>query len=82
MQLEIQFFAGAAEIVGARSIELTVPDGSCLREAIAKIVAAYPNLDALAARSRWAVANQFVDGNFEFFGRSAKLAMIPPVSGG
>jgi molybdopterin converting factor small subunit len=79
--LDIRLFAGAAEIVGNRAVQISVPIGTALATVVQALINEYPQLERLARLSRWAVGTEFIANEFEFTAATA-LAMIPPVSGG
>ncbi len=81
MQLNVLFFAQARERAGVANATLSLPEGSCVRDALDAIAREHPALASL--RSHLAVAQDGVlvraadplrDG--------AELALLPPVSGG
>lgn len=78
--LRIALFAGMAELVGVRHVELRWGGGSVaeLRRALGD---AYPSLGPLLARSRIAIDDRYVADDTAV-PAAADVACIPPVSGG
>ncbi len=81
ISIEVLLFAGAAEVAGARSIVHSMAPGTTVAELRETLIHQYPALEPLAAVSRWAVGEIFVDDTY-CFDDSDRVAMIPPVSGG
>ena len=81
LRVEVRLFAAAADLAGARQLELSVPEGCPLTEFVQCLVQHHPSLQPLARVSRWAVDEQFVPADFTVQ-RELTIAMIPPVSGG
>ncbi len=95
--IRVQLFAGAAAIVGTRTIELSTAELSsdlCAADASqtgqrsvrlsairSKLLSRFPDLAPLADVSRFAVDNEFATDDIEVT-TTHTLALIPPVSGG
>ena len=81
MQLNVLFFAQARERAGVARAELSLPAGSCVRDALDAIAREHPALASL--RSHLAVAQDgvLVRAN-DPLRDGAELALLPPVSGG
>jgi molybdopterin converting factor small subunit len=80
----IRLFAGAAEAVGMHVITVggdEVETCSTIGDVAKLLSRKHPNLHGLVQRSRWAVADRFVDLDFAIT-FPAEVALIPPVSGG
>ena len=81
MTVKVLFFAQAREKAGTSQLDLDLPDGSRVSDALALIQSRVPALEALAPHL--AVA---VNGEVSPPGRpippGAELALLPPVSGG
>lgn len=81
MNITIALYAHAAEVVGARTVELDVEDGACVRDVIDALIAAHPNL--AAQRTTWAYAIDDAWGRPDTVVEpGCVVAVIPPVSGG
>lgn len=82
--IQIRLFAGAAQLAGQTTVELSptdLPSNPTVGDVANCLTARYPQLQSLAAKSRWAIGSDFVE--LECPVESARnLAMIPPVSGG
>lgn len=81
MQIEILMFAGAAQLAGASTLTVTVPQGASVADVAAAVRSKCPHLSSLLTASRWAVARQFVPLETTLHG-GEEVALIPPVSGG
>jgi molybdopterin converting factor subunit 1 len=82
MLVQVRLFAMLRERAGADTMELELPDGSTVREAI-DAVAAQHGLDELIGRMSvvMAVNREYASGD-SVLAESDELALIPPVSGG
>ena len=82
--IQIRLFAGAAQLAGQSTVELSPtdrPTNPTVGDVANCLTARYPQLQSLAAKSRWAIGSDFVE--LECPVESARdLVMIPPVSGG
>lgn len=81
LTVDIQLFAGAAELAGARRVQLSLPAGSRLELVRRSLASQHPNLANLLELSRWAVGTEFVDDDFTLT-EPQVMVLIPPVSGG
>ncbi len=81
MQLNVLFFAQARERAGAASATLTLPDGSCVRDALDALVREYEGLAPLRAHLAVAQNGVLVRAG-DPLRDGAELALLPPVSGG
>ncbi len=81
MKVQVLFFAQARERAGSASVELALPEGSRVEDALAALGRDYPALEALwphlavALNGRLARRDAPLD-------EGAELALLPPVSGG
>jgi molybdopterin converting factor small subunit len=78
--LRIAMFAGMAEVVGRRHLELPWAGGT-VADARRLVVHGHPALTDLLARSAFAVGSRYV-GDDEALFAGDDVAIIPPVSGG
>lgn len=78
--LAVILFAGMAEIVGARRLEMPW-DGGTVADLRRELAAARPALGPLLARSAVCVAGRYAADNV-IIAVGAEVALIPPVSGG
>lgn len=81
IHIEIEFFAGAVELAGARRWQSQVPAGSTIADVRGLLLANFEKLARLAPLSRWAIGTEFVADSFVLHGDTT-VVMIPPVSGG
>ncbi len=81
MQIRVLAFATASDILGKEPLELTLPDGSTLRDLRREVVQRYPSLETLWDRFAVAVDGELVRGEAALRD-GAEVAILPPVSGG
>ncbi len=81
VQIEVELFARAFEISGARQWKTQLPCGSTIADLREKLRTDFQQLAPLERLSRWAVGTEFVTDSFVLNGDMC-VAMIPPVSGG
>lgn len=76
MIVRVRLFAGLRERVGRRELELELPDGACVDDAVRAVVDVGGDCPLVTAVNREYVAGgtRLADGD--------ELALIPPVSGG
>lgn len=82
--IQIRLFAGAAHLAGQSTVELSqadLPSQPTVGDVANCLTARYPQLQSLAAKSRWAIGSDFVE-LWHPVESARNLAMIPPVSGG
>lgn len=82
--IQIRLFAGAAQLAGQSTVELSqtdLPSNPTIGDVAKCLTARYPQLQSLAAKSRWAIGSDFVELECPVESE-CNLAMIPPVSGG
>ncbi|MBX3395099.1 MAG: MoaD/ThiS family protein [Phycisphaerae bacterium] len=80
IRVTIRFFGPARDSAGADSNDVTIDDGQCAGDLLAKLQEQYPAIAALggvrlAVNRKYAAANQRLQDGDE-------IAVIPPVSGG
>ncbi|WP_301239340.1 molybdopterin converting factor subunit 1 [Polycladomyces subterraneus] len=81
MKISILLFAGIAEEIGTRQLEMELPDDTTVGDLLAHLANQYPNAASLLRQS-------FVSINHEYAAPErpippeAEIAIIPPVSGG
>ncbi|NOT35679.1 MAG: MoaD/ThiS family protein [Candidatus Eisenbacteria bacterium] len=81
MTIRILAFAQAREALGASSLELELPPGSRVSDALRTLVSSAPTLAPIAAHLALAVGEELSDGSRELRDGD-ELALLPPVSGG
>jgi molybdopterin converting factor subunit 1 len=74
-------FAGLRDIVGAREIDVTLPDGATIDALREHIGERYPLARAVLPVVVCAVGEEYVAGD-ERLQEGDRVALIPPVSGG
>jgi molybdopterin synthase catalytic subunit len=76
MRVRIRLFAALRERAGADELELDLPEGACVRDALAQMHALIADLPVvMAVNQQYAAEDERLHGGDE-------LALIPPVSGG
>lgn len=76
MRVRIRLFAALRERAGANELELDLPEGACVRDALAQMHALTADLPVvMAVNQEYAAEDERLHGGDE-------LALIPPVSGG
>jgi len=82
MMVHIRLFAQLRERAGAEGIDIALPDGATVADALRELGARPPLGDLLARLPvRMAVNRELVDGHTELRADD-ELALLPPVSGG
>lgn len=81
IEIEVLFFAGAAEAVGQKHLRLTVPAGESLGDLSKRLVDCYPGLSRWAHAGRWAINEAFCELS-TVLESPCTIAFLPPVSGG
>jgi MoaE-MoaD fusion protein len=76
MQVRVLLFAALRERAGADTVELELPDGSAVRDALAQVQALTAGLSVVMA------VNQEYAGEDQTLSPGDEIALIPPVSGG
>ena len=81
MTIHVLLFGVLADQIGARRIDLEMPDGATAKQAIKKLSEEYPPVAKLHDRLAIAVGKTYMDLDHRLSGDD-ELALIPPVSGG
>ena len=81
MTVTILLFAQARERAGAAHVQLSLPDGSRVADALAAIRRAHPSLEPLWPHLAIALDGRLVADDAALV-EGAELALLPPVSGG
>jgi molybdopterin converting factor subunit 1 len=81
MKIRVKMFAMLRERSGAGEIELELPDGATVDDAIKAVAKKYAGLAEALGRTAWAVNLAMVDRRKVLIDGD-ELALIPPVSGG
>ncbi|MGH2866665.1 MAG: molybdenum cofactor biosynthesis protein MoaE, partial [Solirubrobacteraceae bacterium] len=76
MQVTVRLFAGLRERAGADQVQLELPDGARVRDALSEMAALTAGLPVVMAVNR-----EYADAE-QPLGAGDELALIPPVSGG
>ena len=81
MNVNVLLFAQARECAGAARLELALPPGSRVADALEALTRAHPALAPLRAHLATAVNGELVRPDAAL-AEGAELALLPPVSGG
>ncbi len=81
MRVTVRTFAALREALGGGSLDLELPDGATVGEAVAALAARAPRAGPLLERSACAVNARYA-ARGERLSSGDELALIPPVSGG
>lgn len=81
MNVRVQLFAVARQIVGSQAATLELTDGATVADLRRALVAQTPGLAAVADHLRFAVNNRYAEET-AVIPLGAEVACIPPVSGG
>jgi molybdopterin converting factor subunit 1 len=81
LQLRVMFFAVAKDKAGGSSIDLELPRGSRVRDLRAELARRLPALAPLLKNVMIAVNEEYA-GDEAYLTAGARVAVIPPVSGG
>lgn len=81
MRLTVLLFAQLADAVGARSIQIDLPDGATVAQAIDALAASHSSIAVMRDRIAVAVDERYVPPTTGL-SQGQVMALIPPVSGG
>ncbi len=80
-RIKVQLFATLRQLVGAKVIEVEIPDGMSVRELKAMLVRDYPNLKDAMGTVLVAVNREYAFDD-AILPAGCEIALFPPVSGG
>lgn len=81
MKIRIRYFASIREVVEESEEVLTLPEGTQIMEVRDLLVARYPRLEPILARSVSAVNHTYMPVETELH-ENDELVFIPPMGGG
>lgn len=81
MTVRMLFFAHLRDLAGGSELELTLPAGGTVREAVSELAARLPRLEAVLDHARVAV-NAELAGPETLLHEGDEVALMPPMSGG
>ena len=81
MELQIQLFARARDLVGCDTIALTVPESATVKDLREILGKEYPQLKALLPQLLVAIDQSYAVDD-AVLGANSQVACFPPVSGG
>lgn len=79
--VQVLFFGGARDIVGANSIELTLESPASLKDASSAVLVKFPDLKRFGRSLLFAVNQEYAFAETEIKNND-EVAVFPPVSGG
>lgn len=81
MKVRVRLFAGLADIVGARTVEVDLQNGATVGDLRAALARAYPAVAPFMSTLVCAVNEEYVPSD-RHVSEGDDVALIPPVSGG
>ena len=81
MNVEVKLFAGAKQVAGRATVELTLPDNATIADVRRLLAEKFPALEPLIRRAMFSI-NLGYAGDKVPIPAEAEIACIPPVSGG
>jgi len=81
MRIRVLFLGPSAELAGARSAELGLPERACVHQVEAILADRFPDLKPMLGSVRYAVNECFAERDQDIRAGD-EVAVIPPVSGG
>ncbi len=81
MKISIQLFAVAKELAGRDAVEVELPSGATVADLRQALVAGAPALSGILAQLKFAIDEDYAAEQTPLR-EGAKVACIPPVSGG
>jgi molybdopterin converting factor subunit 1 len=81
MQVSVQLFAAARDLVGRSSIQVEVGENATVAELRERLSAEFPQLEGIVPRAMVAVDTEYA-GKDQQIRAISEIALIPPVSGG
>lgn len=81
MRCTVLLFAHLREAIGRDQLDLQLPDGSTVSDAIDALAAQHEGINAMRGRLAVAVDEKYQPGHF-VLRDGCTIALIPPVSGG
>ena len=81
MNISVQLFAVARDLVGCESLTLAVPDGATVALLREQLFTRFPALVPVAGSLKFAVDQEYANDTTPLFA-GQEVAIIPPVSGG
>ena len=81
MRVKIFLFAILSEYVGAKTVELEIPEGTTVAMVKELLVKKYPKMASVQKSIMTAVNREYAAGD-QIIPLNAEIAFFPPVSGG
>lgn len=81
MQIQIEAYGPARHWLGQNNLELSLDDGLCVADVARVLADRYPEFADQAQRCAFALRDGIVPATQPLY-NGARLALIPPVSGG
>jgi molybdopterin converting factor subunit 1 len=81
MKVRVQLFARARDVAGTEWAQVELAESATVGDLRLELSHTYPALESLVARSAIALNEEFAQDS-DAIDEQAKLALLPPVSGG
>jgi molybdopterin converting factor subunit 1 len=81
MRVHVKLFAVLRDKAGVSELQLELPEGATVSQAVRKLEEAHATLGPHFSRSAFAINQDYAKGDAELHDGD-ELALIPPVSGG
>lgn len=81
MKVNLFAFAGLKELIGAERLELELPDGAVVQDAVGHLSAQFPAVKGLAPSLSAAIDQEYASLEAPLV-EGCELALFPPVGGG
>ena len=81
MKVEIQFFSRLRDLAGGSRLELDLPDGATVADALTQVYADHPAIQSWDKHLLLAVGLEYV-GREQTLREGDSLSVMPPVQGG
>ncbi len=81
MIIKVQFFARARELAGMEWAEVEIAEEATVGDLRRQLAQVFPSLASLAERSATSINEEFAEDNV-IIPENARVALLPPVSGG
>jgi molybdopterin converting factor small subunit len=81
MKVRAEFYSRLKEIVGASSLELSLPENATVNALFEQLIRSYPKLQDFDKSTLFGIGVEFVDRHHRL-NEGDTIAIMPPVQGG
>lgn len=81
MKVRAEFYSRLKEIVGASSLELSLPENATVNDLFEQLIRSYPKLQDFDKSTLFGIGVEFVDRHHRL-NEGDTIAIMPPVQGG